>query len=136
MIDKNDDLPRPYRFDLYARLLPERIHEKAAAFLLALRDHLTGASRATSLVVAYSSVSWTSSPASVQLHAVAQFDSLFEYLDSISDILAPAYLQYQILPLVYPYVLGQWEMLPDAQPRLFSNLARRGVLAFSYDRAQ
>ena len=126
----SQDIP----FDLYATRLPKGLAEQTRSMLFALRDTFATRPGVASLVIAYSPVSWSFIPSSIQLHTVGEFESTFSYVNALAKLLAPVYLQHEILPLVLPHLGEQWASLSDTQPALHSNLARRGLVTYSSSR--
>jgi hypothetical protein len=120
-----------FPYDIYQDRMPAGIPLGTREMLQLIRDAFVDHAESASLVIAYSPVSWAATRASVHLHTVANFQSLFRYLNDVAKLLAPIYSQYGILPLVVPHRLEEWRFLCDFQPTLFATLSKRGLLTYA-----
>ena len=121
----------PYQFDLYTDRLPKSLHIATRSFVHTLMDTLSTHEGVVLQVVAYAPRRWDFRPSSIELHSVAPFKSRFHFVDNLAKLLAPAYLQQMILPLVLPYSPEQWSNIRDFAPSVYLRLGARGIRSFA-----
>lgn len=118
-------------FSVPRERLPKALHRRTAAFLSCLTNVLVGTNVPTlDALLCLPPTKWKRKSTYLNMYLLGTFRKPWPIVRKVSKVLAPAYAEFLVLPVLHPIPSRIWRSHVESKTRLCRELARKGVIVY------